>query len=553
MRFSRGIILRGGFGATTIRAAAHFISIFLINAVTLNAQIAPPGHAAHRSSYPGVTAIARHHLRVKLLHEIGGRDAGLAEDLARAFASPGAAASADYASATMSGSREDDIGPAFNSSPTAAPTQRDVERRDLLVSVALQIVERDPIRAAALAESSLAGGLSPHFSRLLVSLRAVDAERTDVVFLNAVGYLEQSRGVDLNGLHTLGAFLVSATDPGAKKSVNRSTVVRFLNCALAQLSRLSQMAAGGPGDVSADEGIDAEDEALIYFIDRQLGGLFARYLPDRLGQFKRRIAELSANDANDRAISPAQVYARNPNEIAREARTASTAADRDLLYARAAFAWLARGEASRAQAAAAKVSAAAIRDRVMIEVARRYNSAGRLDGAVAVARRIEEPVARASLLTSLAQAALASEGMDGATGLLDEATGCALMGRPSMRRALALVGIAASFTEFNAKRGFDVMQTAVKAINEVLAQREASEPARSNPGTAGEFETGELYGSAFEAAYAALGRADFERAWSLAEQLTARDLSRLAQLAVCRGGVGRSSYGEPVVETDGRH
>ncbi len=313
--------------------------------------------------------------------------------------------------------------------------------------------------------------------------------------------------------------------------------MRFLNCALAQLARRGRMAAGEIGNLSANQGIDAEEEAVIYFIGRQLGGLFARYLPDRLGQFKRQIAELSATNANDRAIAPTQVYVSKPNEIAREALAASTSADRDLLHARAAFVWLARGEVRRAQGAAVKIAAAAIRDRVMIQVARRYNSAGRLEGAVAVARRIEEPVARASLLTSLAGAALASKNGARSTDLLDEAEGCALMAPPSMRRALALVGIAGSFTAFDAKRGFEVMQMAVKAINEVLAQREASEPTRSYPGTAGEFETGELYGSGFEAAFASLGRADFDRAWSLAEQLTARDISVLAQLAVCRGGL----------------
>jgi hypothetical protein len=53
--FSRGIILRDRIGATSIRAAAHFISIFLINAITLNAQIAPPGNAAR----PGARVIAQ--------------------------------------------------------------------------------------------------------------------------------------------------------------------------------------------------------------------------------------------------------------------------------------------------------------------------------------------------------------------------------------------------------------------------------------------------------------------------------------------------------------
>jgi hypothetical protein len=215
------------------------------------------------------------------------------------------------------------------------------------------------------------------------------------------------------------------------------------------------------------------------------------------------------------------------------------AADRDMLYARAAFAWLARGEVSRAQAVAAEVAAAAIRDRVMIQVARQYSSAGRLDDAVAATRRIRDAVVRGNLLMSFAGAVLPPTDGTRATDLLDEAVGCALTAPPSMTRALALIATAGSFTAFDARRGFKVMQTAVTAINEALAQRDASEPAHSNPGAVGEYEASELYGSSFEATFAALGRADFERAWSLAQQLAAKDISVLARLAACRGGLDR--------------
>jgi hypothetical protein len=615
MRFSKGIISRDGFGATPIRAAAHLISIFLINAITLNAQIVPPGNAArsktrviaqhadrilpllaaladqasqsadltfavhaqsqaatllwpydrertraiyrrafqslvcndtatpkaasvHRSSRLAITAIAKQHLLVELLQEIAGRDPELAEDLARAFTAPVAGADPGCACATMSENRENDSGPAFNSSPTA-PTQREVERRDLLVSVALQIVERDPTRAMALGELSLASGVSPHFSQLLLSLHAVDAERADRLFASAVGGLERSRDVDLDSLHALGAFLVSATDPIAGESVSRGVVVRFLKCALAQLSRLGQMAARRRGDMPANHAIPAEDEGVIYFISRQLGDLFARYMPDRLGQFKSKIPKWSSTNANEGAIVPAPIYASNPNEMVREAGAASMAADRDMLYARAAFGWLARGEVSRAQATAAEVATATIRDRIMTQIARRYSSAGRLDDSVAATRDIRDAVVRANLLMSFAGAALASKDGTRATDLLDEAVACALTAPPSMTRALALIGTAGSFTAFDARRGFKVMETAVTAINEALPQRDASEPAHSNPGAVGEYEASELYGSSFEAAFAALGRADFERAWSLAQQLAARDISVLAQLAACRGGLDR--------------
>jgi len=495
----------------------------------------PEAASAQRPSCFALTAVARQ----QVLHEIAGRDPGLAEELALAFRASVTGARAGCTSAAMSGGCEGGGSPAFDPSATVGDTKNDVEWRDLLASVAFQIVERDPVRSTRLAESSLAGGVSPHFSRLLLSLREADAGCADLLFAYALGCLERSSDVDLEGLHTLGAFLVSAADPIARKPVESGVVVRFLNCALEELARRGQMAAGRRGDAPASQGIDAEDEAAIYFIGRQLGDLFARYLPDRLGQFKREIAELTAANANEPAVAPTQVFASNPNEIEREARAAATAADRDLLYARAAFAWLARAEEGRAQAAALKVATTAIRDRLMANVARRYNSARRLDDAVVVAHRIEDPTARATILTSLAGAALASGDGVRANAVLGEAASCVLAARPSMDRALALSGIAGRFTAFDARRGFEVMQTAVEAINKVMAQSEASESRCSNPDARVEYELGDLNDSSFEATFAALGRVDFERALSLAQQLAARDISVLGQLAVCRGGLAR--------------
>src|SRR5262249_55721356 len=163
-----------------------------------------------RSSDLAVTAIGRQQLLVDLLQEIGGRDSELAEDLARAFTATAAGADAGGVSAARPGNYGDDSGPVSDSSPTAFAAQRDVERRDLLVGVALQIVERDPARAMALAQLSLASGVSPHFSELLLSLRKVAAGEADRLFEYAVGCLERSREVELDSLHTLGAFLISA-------------------------------------------------------------------------------------------------------------------------------------------------------------------------------------------------------------------------------------------------------------------------------------------------------------------------------------------------------
>jgi len=123
--------------------------------------------------------------------------------------------------------------------------------------------------------------------------------------------------------------------------------------------------------------------------------------------------------------------------------------------------------------------------------------------------------------------------------LLDEAATSALQPQASVACALALSGIAGSFTELDVRRGFEVMQMAIETINKVIALWEASEPERSTSGAPKEYEPAALYDSSIEDTFEALGRADFERALSLAQQLAATDISVLAQLAVCRGALDR--------------
>jgi hypothetical protein len=45
MRFRSVTILGNRFGARRIRATARLVSIILINAISVNAQVEPPGHA----------------------------------------------------------------------------------------------------------------------------------------------------------------------------------------------------------------------------------------------------------------------------------------------------------------------------------------------------------------------------------------------------------------------------------------------------------------------------------------------------------------------------
>ncbi|HEX5736163.1 MAG TPA: hypothetical protein VF131_25265 [Blastocatellia bacterium] len=454
-----------------------------------------------------LTASERRQLREELLNRIASRDTELAEELARAAA--------------------------YTSESSKETARSDAERRELLISVALQIVERDPYRAMALGQLSLGGAspaareetalISQNFARLLVLMRGVDASLSDLLFASAVVRLERAQSIELNDIHTLGSYLVSSVNSSAKDSLARPVIERFLNIAFKQimLYRDSRERAG------------PDEPAAIYFITRQLTDLFARYMPDRRIKVQRKIDEMNEPGALDRTSDLSLTQPTSPADIAGDARASSNETERDSLYARAALAWLAKGEINEARSAARSISNRETRDRVLAQIARRQTSEGRIDDAVAVALDIEDDTARVGALVKLAGAALASRDRVRAIELLDEAEAEAIKAQPSIARAQSLLTIVSTFSTLDTVRAFEVMQTAIKSINDIPAPTSA-----------------EQFNLSFESTLAVLAQTDFDRALLLAQQLTIKDASLIAQLAVCRGGLARAPESEHAGEEE---
>ena len=503
-----------------------------------------PAAPSSRPSRAGLTLAEKQQLRTELLNQIAARDPELAEELARAVAesldtskdlcSGGAqAANCEQAGRATSQAAADSL----SADSLSAPSQAHAERRELLISVALQVVERDPQRAMALGQLSLALGVSQNFSRLLMLMRAADAGLADLLFSCAVARLEQSQTADLREIHLLGSYLVSSVNSSARQAVSKEVVVKYLNLAFSQVSRRAELASKAPYDRASRP----DESAALYFIERQLSDLFAQYLPDRVTHLQRRIAEMNDATPHNQAIDLNALRTSGPVEIAHEAREASDDRERDSLNARAAMAWLAKGEVREAHTSALKISDGQMRDRVLAQIVRRYIAEGQIEYAIAVARCIESDTPRVEALVTLSGAVLASKDRVRATELLNEAEGYSVKARPTPSRAHSLLKIASSFSAFDVVRGFEVMQTAVKAINEASARPEdgkrAQPPEASAANDARQMKLGELYDSELESTLAVLARADFDRALLLAQQLSGKDTSVVAQIAVCRGAL----------------
>jgi hypothetical protein len=458
----------------------------------------------------------RRQLRAELLNQIANRDTELAEEIARTLAD-----SPDLSKEPLS---------------RAEAAASEAERRELMISVALQIVEREPYRAMALGQLSLALGISPQLARLLVLMRTVERGLADLLFSGAVARLERTQAADLADLHTLGSYLVSAINSSSKDAIAKPVVVRFLGLAY---RRIIGRRAAEPGERNAKQ----DEGAAAYFVGRQLSDLFARYMPERRAELDRRIAEVGGVGAADREIDLSGIQSRPPSETAREARLATDDRERDALYARAAFEWLAKGEVNEAQGAASKISDSQMRDRLLAQIARRQSIEGQIEDAVAVAQRIEDDAARVGVLIRLAGAALAARDRARATELLNEAEREAARSEPSLQRVEALLTVVSRFASFDAVRAFEVMQTAVKSLNGIVAPRQKSHLLAGDQ-TASSPSSDELYRLDFEGTLSVLARVDFDRALLMAEQLADREASLVAQLAVCRGGMGRATKGQ---------
>lgn len=472
-------------------------------------------------------AAKRQQLRVEFLNQIAGCDPEMAEALARSFAPP-APALIEPVSFTAS---------AGVSSLIAIHGRLEAESRELLVSVALRMAEVNKHRAAALAQLSLGAGISPYFDRLLLRIGKRDQALAERLFCSAVDYLERSRRGSLGDVHTLSFYLISAVGLADRDRLTQAAIVRFLNLACTVLM------CGGGVSPEAMEGRDASEQTFqLSSIGKYLSELLPRYLPGAAARLQARLAELAEPQAAGPASDIHPTPPLHPCAIEQAARNSADEGERDELYARAAFGWLAGAALREAQQATTNIANPEARDRLLLVVARRLLSKGCLKDALLIVPLLQDRVGKIDLLVKLAQAALASRKARCAKTLLNLAGLEAAEIEGSLVRAQSLLAIAAGFSAAEPARAFAVMQEAVDSLNETAAR----EPQALNPETADPYPANapaeERFQLSFASSLTRLARLDFDRALLLARQLTDQKVSLMAQLAVCRGGTDQRPH-----------
>lgn len=467
--------------------------------------------ASHLQTASALERAKRQQLGVEFLNQIALSDPEMAETLARAFVLSKKVLMDEQASLATTDGAPWLILP---------PGPVEAESRELLVSVALRVAQADRARAAALGQLSLESGISPHFDHLLLLIGETDPALADRLFSKAVDYLDRTMQVSPGDAHTLSFYLISSVAASDKDSPAQAAIIRFLNLAFDVVMRHCPVNQSAALRNATDQSFE------IYCAGKYLMELLPRYLPDRAAQLQRRLSELDDRKPSSAVTGKSAAQSIDPFVTEQAARDSADARERDLLYARAAIGWLGCGDLREVERTATNITNAQVRDRVALQVAQRLLSKARFRDAMLIARLIEDKVAKTELIVRLAQAAISLRNTSCAKTLLDLAELEATKIEAPVARARARLAIAAVFSAFDSSRAFAVMQEAVKSANETPA-RELQVPG---------FEQ-EVFHQSLANSVTALARLDFDRALLLSEQLTDKQASLIAQLAVCRGGL----------------
>ena len=453
---------------------------------------------------------AQSRLRAELLQLVSRRDAKLAEKLVKSVSLP----ELDLEAERFEISRSD-----------RAKTKFYMESAKRLADI-------DPQRAVDLAEAYLERQPGAEVLDLLFSLQNKNPALADNLFQHALSIVERDAAASFD-IRGLAPYILRNNGGGSPKD---ASVRRFLELAYSYLSQQSFNQAGAGHANNMYVGRRASYD---YKFAQQLLPYFEQHMPDQVETVKASLNQMTTLIPPDtmRGLSTDQKSAADIEGLLAKADTALNPREKDGLYQRASMLALSGNDAGRALSIAEKISNETMRASTDSIIC--YNAAVR-------AVRAKDFTAAYQYLTSvpnLRQRAtvfnqmirMSSGDPQAALSVLNEAEkmlSSAEDGPDKVNAMLSLLAVAASL---DSNRGFEIMQSAIRALdrlNESAVDNKAAvdEPRRE---TTDRTET-HLTVSDFRG-LEVLARSDFDRALLLAQSIRRREVSALARLAVCRG------------------
>jgi len=413
------------------------------------------------------------------------------------------------------------------------------------LNLAAQIAARNPARALQLARASLSKGVSYGLVGLLSQLQQKDQKTAQTLYKEIV---EQIKNEDLaqnpESTNVAWNLLGSFQPPQANEDTYRDLMDTLTNAALAIV----------PGNQSSNN--------LALSVSNQLQSYLPqieKYAPARVGPLRqwsqsveltldpnarmyREIGEISQSGNADDMVVLAQKY---PPAL------------RDQIYQQAAWKAFSNGDTNRARQIASEMISDPMQRRQMLDQFdnQAINNAAS-ENKIAEVRQLLSKVnavdRKIQTLIQLAGNLLNKGDKKGALDVLNEARTLAASSPPNSSLMAAQLQLAGAYASLDLDQSFAIMRPLIAKANELIAAAAVLDGYENRYLKEGEWMTpgssnlSNLLGN-LDQTLANLGRLDFDRARSLADQLERPEVRMMAQLQIAQYAINNNIANLPVM------
>lgn len=443
----------------------------------------------------------------------------------------------------------------------ASGYEPDTQERQLEMSLAARVASQDPARALRMAEQSLSKGLTMSLFSVLQELRAKDPAAasklaTEIVKRLRVQDLLNNHEVSGLALQLLMLVPAEATQPQASQTVS----VVVMN-GPGEVASVRPAPAGAPPVLDRQMRAELVEKIIaaamsdapnqpgaynLYNAVRSLAQEFERSNPARAEALRQRadVLERGFNPQADVWRPYKQVAETGTVDAMLEVAPKAPPEVREQLYMSAAWKAFNEGDAARARQIAENISdpqqRAQTRKSMDTQLQWRAVSRGSYAEARAAALRLANPEERVNALMQLVTVASSKGDARVARQALDDARAASDAQSPGYQQFRARMQIAAAYAQFEPSQSFEMVESEIARLNELLDAAAAIEGFGQES-----FKEGELrpqYGyvwselvSMCSSALTTLAPGDFERASAAAMSFRRPDVRAAAELQLAQG------------------
>ena len=369
-------------------------------------------------------------------------------------------------------------------SPEASNT-----RCELLLQIALQVVATDPEQAQRLGVLALSGSQIPEdFGRLLFALSIISRSQSDALFRAALANLRRSDFIYDSPLISVVNYIFSSNgvlSPDASVRDAELLANFFVDAAWRQAR----------GTTTA--GLPESSASFYSFIEIRGWPIVAKYAAERVPELQGQMRELAGrlsqsqleNTARLRATQQQQIAISNSNsyDVEEQIERAMKEKDvqvRDSLLNSIAHS-LMRSDNDRALKLAGMIDDAEVRtqaeDDINLVKVQELLGSRSYEDARKTSLKLRNTGLQARVLVELASKSLSEKDTVRATDLLSEAAKITSKSDAVSDKLLALLLIAQQFVKFDSIRGFEVLGSAIKTVNELKSEETPSSSILTKP------------------------------------------------------------------------